>query len=241
MGWGSRGGALTWGSESDIFSYSTKADLTITHMHADINPLQSWWGTHLGLKKGGRGGRRGSPHTQIQFGWKKKRMNNKKKAGTGNVSGNEKQEKIYSEALQASFILSNWQRWVRQLGFSSGPLWHSFHPPSLFLSGCPSTASVCCVLSFTPGQEVFGSSVVSCPECYQESSSDGQPTLPLSAAGLCRGREGGRGGGGEKNTNRWLSHKSRQTSHDLSWSTNFTFHQTLYQNGHRCVTLAITH
>lgn len=42
-----------------------------------------------------------------------------------------------------------------------------------------------CVLSLTPGQEVFGSSVVSCPECYQESSSDGQPTLPLSAASPC--------------------------------------------------------
>lgn len=62
-------------------------------------------------------------------------------------------------------------------------------PPPVFLSGCPSTASVCVVVpSLTPGQEVFGSSVVSCPECYQESSSDGRPTLPLSAAGPCGAR-----------------------------------------------------
>lgn len=45
-----------------------------------------------------------------------------------------------------------------------------------------------CVLFLTPGPEVFGSSVVSCPECYQESSSDARPVSPLSAAGLCGGR-----------------------------------------------------
>lgn len=42
-----------------------------------------------------------------------------------------------------------------------------------------------CFLLLTPGQEVFGSSVVSCPECYQESSFDGPPTSPLSAASPC--------------------------------------------------------
>ena len=46
--------------------------------------------------------------------------------------------------------------------------------------------SVSC--SFTPGQEVFGSSVVSCPECYRESSSDGQPTSLLSAVSPYRAR-----------------------------------------------------
>lgn len=45
---------------------------------------------------------------------------------------------------------------------------------------------------------MFGSSVVSCPECYQESSSDGQPTLPLSAVNPCEARWGKKGDMNEK-------------------------------------------
>lgn len=121
---------------------------------------------------------------------KKETMTNNKKAGTGNGSGNEMKKKKYSEAPQASFVASNWQRWVRQLGFSNGSHWHRSSP---FFFPCLAVLrlhrSVCvCVPSLTPGQAVFGSSVVSCPECYQESSSDGQPTSPLSAASPCRVR-----------------------------------------------------
>lgn len=56
-------------------------------------------------------------------------------------------------------------------------------PPFSCLAVLRLHRSVSC--HFTPGQEVFGSSVVSCPECYQESSSDGQPTLRLSAVNPC--------------------------------------------------------
>lgn len=90
-----------------------------------------------------------------------------------------------SEALQASFVASNWQTWVRQLGFSNGSLWHS-SSPFFLLSVCLSSDCVgLWVLLLTPGQEVFGSSVVSCPECYPESSSGGRPTSRLSAASPC--------------------------------------------------------
>lgn len=51
---------------------------------------------------------------------------------------------------------------------------------------------------FTPGQEVFGSSVVACLECYRESSSDGRPALPLSAVNPWKEKKGA------ENENRWL-------------------------------------
>lgn len=101
-----------------------------------------------------------------------------------------------------------------------------------------------CVLSLTPGQEVFGSSVVSCPECYQESSSDGQPTLPLSAASPCgvrRKEKKIRTGGSVIKKNR-----SRQTPHVQSWSADFTFqpqvntHSTRWEHK-QAGTLAINH
>lgn len=44
------GGALAWGSVWH-FSYRAKANLTKTNMHANVNPHQSWWGTH-GIKGG---------------------------------------------------------------------------------------------------------------------------------------------------------------------------------------------
>lgn len=39
------GGILAWGLVWR-FSCRAKANLTKTHMHANVNPNQSWWGTH---------------------------------------------------------------------------------------------------------------------------------------------------------------------------------------------------
>lgn len=130
--------------------------------------------------------------THTHFDWveiKRTTMDNKK-AGTGNGTSSEIKWKI--EALQASFKSTKWQRWVRQLRFSNGSLWYSSSPFSclglhLFVP-----------CRFTLGQEVFGSSVVACLECYRESSSDGRPALPLSAVNPWKEKKGA------ENENSWL-------------------------------------
>lgn len=99
------------------------------------------------------------------------------------------------EALQASFKSTKWQRWVRQLRFSNGSLWYSSSPFSC-LANLGLHLFVPC--RFTPGQEVFGSSVVACLECYRESSSDGRLALPLSAVNPWKEKKGA------ENENRWL-------------------------------------
>lgn len=133
-----------------------------------------------------------------------------KKAGTGNGTSREIKWKI--EALQASFKSTKWQKWVRQLRFSIGSLWYSSSPFSC-LAKLGLHLFVPC--RFTPGQEVFGSSVVACLEYYQESSSDAQPVLPLSAVNPWKEKKG------EENENRWLlmeinTPKSRRSSRSLA-------------------------
>lgn len=107
-----------------------------------------------------------------------------KKARTGNGTS---EIKWKIEALQASFISTKWQRWVRQLRFSNGSLWYSSSPFSC-LANLGLHLFVPC--PFKPGQEVFGSSVVACLEYYQESSSDGRPALPLFAVNPWKKKKG---------------------------------------------------
>lgn len=116
-----------------------------------------------------------------------------KKAGRGKGTDREIKSKI--EALQASFKSTKWQRWVRQLRFSNGSLWYSSSPFSCLANLGLHLFMLC---HFTPGQEVFGSSVVACLECYRESSSDGRPALPLSAVNPWKEKKGA------LNENRWL-------------------------------------
>lgn len=125
-----------------------------------------------------------------------------KNAGTENGTSREIKWKI--EALQASFKSTKWQRWVRQLRFSNGSLWYSSSPFSC-LANLGLHLFVPC--RFTPGQEVFGSSVVACLECYQESSSDGRPALHLSAVNPWKEKKGA------ENENRWFL---REITH-LNW------------------------
>lgn len=42
----SRGGTLATRIGAWRFGYRAEADLAKTHMHANVNPHQSWWGTH---------------------------------------------------------------------------------------------------------------------------------------------------------------------------------------------------
>lgn len=97
-----------------------------------------------------------------------------------------------------------------------------------------------CVLSFTPGQEVFGSSVASCPEYYQESFSDGQPTLPLSAASLCGVRRKEwkirTGGSVVKKADK---HHMSEIELQISLFTQVNTHSTRWEQG-QASTLAIT-
>lgn len=162
------------------------------------------------------------------------------------------EQKKKSEALQASFIATNWQRWVRQLGFdffSNGSL-VEFRPRCFFFSlfvfaphGWPSFRlhlSVSC--RFTPGQEVFGSSVVSCPECYRESSSDGRPASRLSGANPCKTKKKRRSE--FKHTARSQRNKpikkkwSKQDSYGSQWNENFLFGQGRANTQMRPSTLA---
>lgn len=126
-----------------------------------------------------------------------------KERRAGNVCGIEINKNIFW-GTASQFWVSCWQIWVRQLGFSIGPLWHSFSPPF------PVWLSFDCirmsVLLLTPAQEVFGSSVVSCPECYRESSSDDQPASLLFAASPCGSkRKKGTGGFIIKNQKKWTN------------------------------------
>ena len=145
-------------------------------MHASVNPHQSWWSTH-GIYGGEGLILFKLKHTLIPTGWNSKEQKwVTKKARTGNGTNREIKWKI--EALQASFKSTKWQRWVRQLRFSDGSLWYSSSPFSCLANLGLHLFMPC---RFTPGQEVFGSSVVACLECYRESSSDGRPALPLFA------------------------------------------------------------
>lgn len=144
----------------------------------------------MGYMVGGVNSLQRKTHTHSDWVEIKRTTMGNKKAGTGNGTSREIKWKI--EALQASFKSTKWQRWVRQLRFSNGSLWYSSSPVSclglhLFVP-----------CRFTPGQEVFGSSVVACLECYRESSSDGRPALPLSAANPWKEKKGA------ENENRWL-------------------------------------
>lgn len=156
-------------------------------MHANVTPelvRHAWDGRGRTLSS--------FKHTQCRIAWQNKKrekwhLTETTGKGNGVVKKNLKKKTKHknSEAPQAGLIASNWQRWVRQLGFSNGSLCHSFffpHFPVRLSFDCMDL----CVWWFTLEQEVFGSSVVSCPECFRESSSDGQPVSPLSAAGLCR-------------------------------------------------------
>lgn len=143
---GSKGKAFAWRSEGVKFGlYRDEANFTKKHTCMQTSP-QSWWGTH-GMEEGElcppSNTHSVGLHGKIKRG-KKWHLTETTGKGNGVVKKNLKKKTKHknSEAPQAGLIASNWQRWVRQLGFSNGSLCHSFFFP-IFLSGCPLTAWIC--------------------------------------------------------------------------------------------------